>query len=886
MATSNAEFRNLVSNYKSITAASRASGNTDPAIRGQLEGLQSSLAPYVAEGYSAGGYDDAATISSDVASIIRLIDQNIADGKSANKDPVAEKTDENKPDTKSAGDNKAKDDTVIKSGTTVSGSGNKPVTAAQGSSNKAKVAMDANSGLGKRTWNPLGDLSSYTYKISLYALPPEAINHYNETGSWFKNDLYLVCQSGGINSNPAIDAQRAPGFDLDFFIDDVEYSTSINSKDLKQSSNTTNIKFKVTEPYGATFPQKLVEAQKAINAKSKFPRKVTTTNESLWGHYLITFTFYGYDENGQILNPDKYNLSGAATGKLDDTGIFERAFPVYITDFKFRLDGKGQVYDIDTMSINTGVGLGTKRGEVSTELTAQGKTVEEVLGGNAKTTTGLIDELNKRSSAGKGTVCEIPDQYAIVYEENSTIKTATIVSEDLNKDKTPMASVSGAGGSNVVKSASASSATMTPKRIIKIAGGTPIVQAIDQIISQSSYISDSLKVLESEDPQPAREGAPLDEDNARAKPLQWYIILPVTDVLGFDKLRNDYAYKITYVVKSYEVPYVRTDAISKVPKYPGPHKIYNYWYTGKNSEVISYEQNNNIGYFLYLGAQSKDASKDNTNTGVRYQAKPANNADSTSKAPGSFEGANSIKSFLYSPEDLNEAKITILGDPDFLMPVTSGTIGQMMQKWYGPNFTINPNSGQVFIEVIFNQTEDYSHQTGTLPVLDVLDFNNFANQPKPGVQEIVKGTVFMVHTVLSRFNNGKFTQDFDVGLPNFNEMSKNDTGESAIPGNSSGTDRAPQSSSVIIKGNNTAATQGRATVLLLNSAAGGGRGSQGGPSASQGPYNNFNTSFNSLKNIALNPNLKSTVNDDELFIATSKKSVQGGRENPTSPYKR
>lgn len=767
MATSTAEFRNLISNYRTITAASRASGNADPAIKGQLEGLQTALAPYVAEGFSAGGYDDAETISKDVANYIKLIDQNIASGKTPTKDPAADATN-TKPNTTSENQNKAIDDNNVSKATTTAGKTFSQQTPTAANSDVRRLME---TGPGRRTHNPLGDFSSYTYRISFYIVTPEAYNRYTSTGIWEGNDLYLVCQSGGSSTNPELDSQRASGFELDYYIDDLELITNTNGKEVGMPTNTIYANFKIYEPYGATFPTKLIDAAIAIQQKSDIKREINNVTEALWGQFLISIRFYGYDENGQVVTADKYN-NGTFSKNIDSSATFERSFPVQVKDFKFSIEGKGQVYDMKTVCIGTDEGLSTKRATVSVDKSANGKNVEEALGGQGSTTNGLIDQLNKEQEGYvKGKTQELADEYAIVFDPNSRIGKALLVDETINKDKVPMTTVTGSSGATVRQSASASSGTMTASRTVKVASGTPIVQAIDQIITQSSYISEALKVLESEESQPIQQNDPLVDPNANPKTLQWYIIVPVTEVKGFDKKRNDYAVKITYVIKPYDVPYVKSTAIKYVPKYPGPHKIYNYWYTGKNSEVISYTQTYDIGYHVYASLATSDAINPTVN-GVRIATKPVNGADTTGKAPGSFEGPNSIKTFLYSESDQLKAKIVILGDPDFLMPSTNGSIGQILQKWYGPDFTINPNTGQVFIELIFNQVEDYSNSDGLLTPNGNIDTMNFKYNPQPGIQEMVKGTVFMVVRVKSKFSKGRFSQEFQTILPNFSEMRK------------------------------------------------------------------------------------------------------------------
>lgn len=696
------------------------------------------------------------------------------------------------------GQNKAQDDKNTKQSTTTAGKSFSQTTPTNsmaqgpntaGGPSKKAAGANAQSGPGKRTNNPLGDFSSYTYRISFYIITPEAYNRYTETGIWEGKDLYLICQSGGISSNPAVDSQRAPGFDLDFYIDDLEILTSTDAKEVGLATNTNFLNFKVYEPYGATFPTKIVDAAVAIQQNTQMKREIGGVVEALWGQFLITIRFYGYDENGQIVTADKYN-NGSFTKNLDSSATFERSFPVQIKDFKFSIEGKGQVYDIKTACINTDEGLGTKRATVSTSKTANGKTVEEVLGGQGGATNGIIDQLNKeQEDYVKGGTQQIADEYAIVFDPTSRIGKALLVDETINKDKVPMTQVSGTSGSNVRKSASAASGTMKASRAINVASGTSIVQAIDQIITQSSYVSDALKVLDSEETQPIQQGDSTTDVNSSPKTLQWYIIVPVTEVKDYDKKRNDYAVKITYVIKPYDIPYVKSTAIKYVPKYPGPHKIYNYWYTGKNSEVISYTQTYDIGYHVYAGLATEDAINPSVK-GVHIATKPVNNANTTGKAPGSFEGPNSIKTFLYSESDQLKAKITILGDPDFLMPTTAGTIGQILEKWYGPDFTINPNTGQVFIELIFNQVEDYSNSTGIMEPNGNIDTMNFKYQPYPGIQQLVKGTVYMVVKVKSRFSKGRFSQEFQTVLPNFSDLSKGTPDEDTGGREASGTNAA------------------------------------------------------------------------------------------------
>jgi hypothetical protein len=662
----------------------------------------------------------------------------------------------------STGGNKADDDGRL--------AGNKFAESTK--TTKGDTASKIN-GPGKRTWNPLGDFSSYTYRISLYALSPDAFNSYKKSGQWDRTQLSLICQSGGASTDNKLDASRGKGFELDYYIDDLEIVSNINAKEVGIATNSLSFKFKIREPYGLTFPTRLIELQKDLKAKSKIKSPATTFIEAQNGIFMLSIRFYGYDESGNVVTSAKYN-NGSFDKNLDESATFERSFTIFLTKMNFKLEGKGAVYDIDCRVFDQQIGNGVKRSVLDQPPKAMGSTVKETIGGSGGTTTGLLDILNQQQQEFKNKkLCEIADVYAVEYEKTSKIKDARMVdSNDVNKTRVGMTAVKKVSGSNARSEASPAADSFKVNRTIQFSKGATILTAIDQIITQSSYVEDALTELDKEEPQSVQEGQPLADNNANPKVLQWYMINPNVEILGYDKIRKDFAYKITYVVQSYDVPYVQSANIKQVPKYPGPNKIYNYFYTGKNSEVLSYDQTYNNLFFLYSKMSSAGYVDNGEIVSVPVQPKPSNNADPVGKPSGKDEGAASIKTFLYSPQDQAHAKIKILGDPDFLMPVTSGTVGQMLEKWYGPDLTINPNSGQVFIEVLFNQVEDYEHPNGLLTPNGNIETNGFNQTAGTSIlNNVVKGTVFMVLRVISKFSQGKFTQEFDTKLPpNFKSL--------------------------------------------------------------------------------------------------------------------
>jgi len=125
---------------------------------------------------------------------------------------------------------------------------------------------------GKRLQNPLGEFSSYTYQISLYMLTPDAytafvasgrtkINMLKEaTGGTATGGALLIAQSGGVN-DPSL---RAPGFTVDYGIDNLVIKHAVSGKGSGGTNNVTEITFNIIEPYGFSFLSNLRKASDAV----------------------------------------------------------------------------------------------------------------------------------------------------------------------------------------------------------------------------------------------------------------------------------------------------------------------------------------------------------------------------------------------------------------------------------------------------------------------------------------------------------------------------------------------------------------------------------------------------------------------------------------------
>ena len=642
---------------------------------------------------------------------------------------------------------------------------------------------------GIRPQNPLGSLSSYTYQITLYMITPDAYDAFIQTGrnninainnaanpqvaTEIENSMagaYIIAQSGGINNKTS---KRA--FDYDYYIDDLKINTTTNAKANKTASNDTEMSFNIYEPYGFSFITKLNNAADILKKKSKLKNYKNLSNSSKQ-FFVLGIRFQGYDENGKEIesastyNQDTFDVTG------DSGGVFERFFDIRITDMKFKLDGKMTVYNITAATVAPKAAFGVKYGRIDKGARVEGSTVEDVLQG----TKGLLTTLNEQQvlqtkKNGEGSIANV---YKLRYlgSAESEIGKASIVSiADLDKSKLPMSVAE-----NIKQVNDAVSVSVVPdtnRRTITFANDVSIMQAIGSIISQSSYLENALtEVIKSdtEPPQPGQGTATVKDPNPRT--IKWYNLGSEVKCLGFDNIVGDFAYEITYVIQPYETPMVTSPYAGKTAKYYGAHKRYEYWFTGKNSEIIHYEQKMDNSYFL--PAMNPTGSPASHGGGADIPTVPGKrqNEDRTGKLDLGKESQNSYLTSLYDPGAYATAKVTILGDPDYLMQDSPSSINQVYRQFYGKGFTINPNGGQVFIEIDFKEAEDYDNTTGLLSINESILFWKYPKE----VSSQIKGVSYMLVEVISTFSKGKFTQELDCVINQFpgiiNKANNNEIG--------------------------------------------------------------------------------------------------------------
>lgn len=669
---------------------------------------------------------------------------------------------------------------------------------------------------GRRLKNPLGSLASYTYQLSLYMITPAAyeafvasgrrnINLYGEQlatsattaqqrAESARNGAFLIAQSGGIGGKD----QRPPEFKYDYYIDNLSFSHFASSKETGAAVANIDYKFQIIEPYGFSLLTKLRKAKEALNNDTGGP-------DPLRQYFILGIRFFGWDQAGvQIKGSEIFDGNPIDPTAPGDGALFESYYDITISEMKFKIDGRATVYNIRAASASIATAISVRKGMINTNTEVSGTTVRDYLSGP----NGLITKLNQeQQNLVQNNTVKYPTVYKIKWlGDAERIANSSMISPSRTNKAGEVAN----DASNTTEVNDDTATRATPNSSVRNLSfaNIPIVQAIDQVISKSSYIENSMAFNYTDSNENNPETAAPNIVRTPDQKFTWFHISPEISEIKWDDTINDWAYTITYTIQTYLVPYVDNPFVNNNTRYYGPHKRYDYWYTGKNTEVLKFEQEINTGFFNIVaggspaavanqnGANNSSGGTGNTGTtssggGTSSDSGSVTPTATNTTTPVSGDGAggtlsteavNSVKTTLYDPGSYATAKIEILGDPDFLMQ-PSTTLNEALgnspgfNRFYsGGGFTISATGGQVFFEIDFKEAVDYSADSvsdlmadgkgisgkgGTLSLNDSIMFINYQD----GVTDKINGVIYMLNKITSTFKNGAFTQQLEANQP-------------------------------------------------------------------------------------------------------------------------
>ena len=625
--------------------------------------------------------------------------------------------------------------------------------------------------------NVLDQFGSYTYSISVYLMSPEQYATLVQSKVKTVVGYNLLFQSAG-----APVGGRSPYFGDDFYIDSLTLETAFPGKGTRQAHSAASFKMTVIEPNGITFLDRLYQAVQEFK-----PQDAGGNVNYTAAQYLLVIRWYGWDLNGQLIK----GLGGNTLS--DPNAAVEKFIPFRISKMNWGVSNKLVTYDLECMPVPLAIGSTTARGTVPYNVELSDGTVRGVLSGDVqiaetdgtsapnkanaapsnKTTVrqGLMGAMNdfQKKLVADG-IYEYPDEYEIVFVDKAdVVASASILKPEnvvKNLSATPMAPP-------VTKNAQG----LDPSRVsvdsnvrnVTITAGQQLLQVIDLIIRNSTYISDQARVVSQEEPEMFTDELGNEIELTKNTPaiatVLWHNVTMSAVPTKYDKKRNDYAFKLTYYVSTYVTPNFDSKYFP-VPKFNGVHKSYKYWWTGQNTAVLDYQVSFNHMYQQTVsgsepGNSATDRLRQQRAAGMRDIPKYVYQTSSTESSQGAEGRGNEIAAnaaeFLYSPTDLAETKLRIVGDPAWIM---QGSISEGVNPnlfnfgGFLPDGTINMDSQQVFFEIAWQRPQDYDLGTGLA--------DPYANIN--GAREPIQSNVYIAKKCISEFRQGKFEQTIEGSL--------------------------------------------------------------------------------------------------------------------------
>jgi hypothetical protein len=363
--------------------------------------------------------------------------------------------------------------------------------------------------------------------------------------------------------------------------------------------------------------------------------------------------------------------------------------------------------------------------------------------------TGLFDALNaNQQKLQKDGTYELADEYYIEFAPD-TISQAT-----LKKAGPTNQAATAAPPPTTAKSAKdpATNKMSTDTRTVSVSAGMQIIQFIDQVIKSSSYISDQANFVVTEG-QNGEGSKTLPNPNNVGGQVAWYKVSVRSEQKGFDKKRNDFAYKMTFVISSYGLNSVPSEYFPRTA-FRGVHKNYQYWFTGQNSAVINYEQNLDALYTKVMSGEDLIGPNETRFDRLERFTWVTRSEQSDQGAKGKAnEPAASLADGLYNYADFAECKLKIVGDPAWIPQgeVSGGLTAETFS--FAPflnDGTINVDASQATFSLTFQQPSDYDFDTGMI-----------SNRNTQNTMIEPVNPVYYAKRCVSTFSKGRFEQDLE-----------------------------------------------------------------------------------------------------------------------------
>lgn len=644
--------------------------------------------------------------------------------------------------------------------------------------------------------NILSSYPTYNYIISLGVLTDNDLN-FPDTTYLSGKSFPLICKSA--NADPTNRVKTAYG-KFDFFIDDLTID-SVIGHEKGNNTNATGVSFKVTEPLSmGMFIISLQTA--AYQAGHKNYRDAP---------YILKIEFRGNSSNGTM------NLIPNTT----------RYIPFKFTAFDMKVNQNGSVYACSGMPYNQQA-LASKAAALKSDVSIRGKTVQEMLQTGEKSLQAVINQ--KLRDTAKVHKVAVPDEIVIVFP-NEVWSSATTPAEGSKENKSKATtnvkaagdSTSGALFTKLGISKSKINSTLvqpdgqcnalgssemkfdlgtkgdTPvskdnvvydaAKDINVRGNmiinpkesdfrfrqdTDIINAINQVLLNSKFVPNTL------------DKSKVDKEGMKD---WWRIDVQVYNITTDENLKTTGSKPklIVYRVVPYKAHASKVMSVNtKAPGFENLKKqavkVYDYIYTGKNSEIINFNIEFNNSFQATFAADNFKSSQDvaqAAETGATKEKtavlQPVTEGSNPSKTVGvnnteiKLDGTGSktdklggggtedaatragrlFHDAITTGKDMMQLSLDIIGDPYFIAQSGQGnyTAKPTQHTNLNADGTVNWQNGEVDIVVNFRTPLDLEHATG------LYKFSGGKSAPVAMFSGLYK-----INTLTSKFSQGKFQQ--------------------------------------------------------------------------------------------------------------------------------
>lgn len=647
--------------------------------------------------------------------------------------------------------------------------------------------------------NPLLDYSSYTYNFILAALTPGDYNDLVQKNAVYYNTGYkprnVIIASAGRQNEELPRQQR---FTKDFYITDMKFTTVVGMNARTRASNLAEMQFKIVEPMGVSFFDRLYDMALDLNFKNYLEIP-----------YLLIIEFMGYRDDG---TPDQ-------SSKLKSQTKF---LPIKLAKIKLNVTASGSEYSVNAIPYNHAAFLTSEHGSAQANFQIAAKTVGEFFAEKDDTTivnkyTDAQRELDKTIESLKrvredlGIDATDADIRNAINEEKQThakkyhnaqsyaqalnafervafnLKTTGAVNtyrfaldpEIANSPIVEFAKLPSTRASFGNKDANRNSEQNTENGqdgLFAINAGTSNIDVINLVMKNSAYIRNQIKdlpVKSTDDPLVIAEKS--------SNPLKWFKIVPSVKILDYDEKRNIYTKEITYHIKPYLIANTKSPLVPKsiIRNFM---REYKYIFTGDNSDVLDLQIEFDALYYTmatvdknkwaYLNSSPTSSVDDikvasRNNEGSIFQ--PLKIAPVSSNAPmqsgdASIDSSKGIAvsdlwNTIYGSAkgDMININLRIIGDPryikqdDVFFTPVENTVNNTLEQSNlisGDRNIVLFDRSERFVKLSFFTPLDYG-ENGLLEKTDRYKTSRFT-----GIYRVIK--------IENVFSKGKFEQNIQI----------------------------------------------------------------------------------------------------------------------------